>query len=105
MNAKLPAAYNEQQIKHLIPGETYWAVPWAMWADEDGNLWLNGNYSVHDGPGGTVQMEVWLVRDNEYGISYSGDYRWSGSDKPSYVGGGAVKGMYAVVEATFGSEQ
>jgi hypothetical protein len=82
MNAKLPAAKLERQIKHMIPGEVWWTVPWAIWADEDMNLWINGNYDVFDTPGGTVDTEVWLVADGRYGVRHTGNHRWrrKGSD-------------------------
>ena len=76
MNAKLPAAQLERQIKHMIPGEVWWTVPWAIWADEDLNLWINGNYDVFDGPRGTVDTEVWLVGDGRYGVRHTRNHRW-----------------------------
>ena len=46
------------QIKNMQDGMEAYTVPWAMYAERDGKLWLNGNYTIHTSPGGTVQMKV-----------------------------------------------
>ena len=77
MNAKLPVTKRERLIKDMIPGEIWWTVPWGMWADLDGNLWINGEYTVHESPRGTVDTEVWLIRDGQYGVRHTGDHKWT----------------------------
>ena len=49
----------QRLIKDLMPGEGGWTVPWAAEFDEDGNVVeLDENFSIHDSPGGTLQMFI-----------------------------------------------
>lgn len=57
-NVFLPEHLEEVSIKDMIAGEIGYTVPWAMYAERDGSLWLNGNYSFRGDPGGTVQMII-----------------------------------------------
>ena len=84
MHAKLPAAQLERQIKHMIPGEVWWTVPWTIWADEDSNLWINGNYVVRDKPFGTADTAVWVVADGKYGARHTGDHRWQPRNRDAW---------------------
>jgi hypothetical protein len=63
--ATLPPALYERQIIGMEVGDEGYTVPWAMWADSEGKLWLNLEYSVHKAPHGTVQM---LVRKLRFGF-------------------------------------
>jgi hypothetical protein len=60
-----------------------------MYADADNALWLNGSYTLHSEPGGTVSMRVW--RDEQDGYWRVAlpqrDYRWS-------RGGGCYVGSF-----------
>lgn len=85
--AKLPNSRQEPQLKDLAPGQKTWTVPWAMYAERNGKLWLNGDYSQNHAPGGTVEMLV--MRDKRTG-AYHVDARQTGhqwsKDGPCYCG-------------------
>lgn len=78
MPAKLPESLEEVGLKDIVEGETVYTVPWAMYADYNGELWLNGNYSIHNQRGGTVQMGV-TKKHGEYicDVSYCKSHGWS----------------------------
>ncbi len=86
MNAKLPNKYKKQNLHDILVGETVYTVPWAMYADENCDLWLNGNYSFYDSPMGTATMSVSRTKRGYIVdiFSCSGHY-WNCS-KPAYVG-------------------
>jgi len=50
--------YDTATIANMSDGDVRWTVPWAMMVNEQGDCYLNGQMSAHDGPGGTVQMRV-----------------------------------------------
>ena len=77
--AILPKNKEPKTLKDLRPGQKTWTVPWAMYPDSHGKLWLNSEYSQSETPGGTVQMLV--MRDKQtgaYHVDASGaDCEWS----------------------------
>ena len=78
----LPESLEESTLEDLMNGESVWAVPWAMWADKSGRLWLNRGYTFSCQPGGTVQMKV-SKNDGEYicDVSLCKNHGWQkGSD-------------------------
>ncbi|MFH1635787.1 MAG: hypothetical protein ABIG63_17485 [Chloroflexota bacterium] len=82
---KLPEDRYEKTIKEMPPGTMGWTVPWAMYADEDGELWVNGNYPLFPDSGGTVTM---LVGRTPMGVVVNickCDTKWSRSI-PCYAG-------------------
>jgi hypothetical protein len=88
MQAKLPPQLYENTIEDMTRGTSGWTVPWAMHVDDQGNLWLNGRYTIHDSPGGTVQMRVSkrkLSAGYAVDISKCADERWQPGS--AYVGG------------------
>lgn len=86
MNALLPEHLAEISLQDLILGETGWIVPWAMYAEKDGTLWLNGNYTFQEKQAGTASM---LVERVEGGYSVDlhqcQDERFS-LDGPCFMG-------------------
>jgi hypothetical protein len=89
MQAVLPDSLERNTLSDLIIGETVYTVPWAMYAGQDGRLWLNGNYSIHHSSGGTAQMAVTKTKDGyTVDISQCKDERW-GRGEGNYVGGSA----------------
>jgi hypothetical protein len=50
-------------IRDMTEGQMGYTPPWAMWADEDGLLWLNGNYPCVPEPSGTSEMRV--IKQND----------------------------------------
>ncbi len=56
--ARLPETLEEQTIDKMLPGDKGYTVPWAMYAEPNRDLFLNGKYSVQSQPGGTVQMHI-----------------------------------------------
>ena len=68
----MPAKLPDQHIEHdhiydMTIGQTRYAVPWAMAVDEAGECWLNGDYTTHDVPGGTVDMRIYRMA-NGYAV-------------------------------------
>ncbi len=55
----------EKQICQMTEGEAGWVVPWALYADADGKLWLHDGHTVHNYTGGTVQL---LIRKTRAGM-------------------------------------
>lgn len=87
----------ERTISQTLPGESGWAVPWAMYAKKDRTLWLNGKYTIDDCPGGTVEMKIKRVDGGfEVDISRCEDSKWSpGGD--GYVGGAQPEPVVKVI--------
>ncbi len=84
--SRLPEAYEANSIKLMSPGEVWWVVPWAMYADEDRILWINGSYTINTRPGGTVQLRIQRTRDGVNVIEESiKEHRYS-PGKPCFVG-------------------
>jgi hypothetical protein len=54
----LPETYEEETIEKMLPGEVGYTVPWAMWADANRVLWLNGHYGITARPHGTSHLRV-----------------------------------------------
>jgi len=84
----LPESFEENTIRHMLPGDVGYTVPWAMWADTDRCLWINGKYSVDSTPGGTVCMFIKRTEDGV--IVYQntiGTHRYSPVEQPGFVGG------------------
>lgn len=75
MQAVLPESLEEVGLKDLADGESVYTVPWAMYADDNGALWLNGNYHFEKSPGGTRQMKV--TKGKRYSIFYKAVVRQS----------------------------
>jgi hypothetical protein len=80
MSAKIPDSLIEITLKDILEGESVFTVPWCMYAEKDGSLFLNGNYSFYHEPHGTVSMKV-TKKDGEYvvDISLCADHRWNPS--------------------------
>ena len=77
MNTLLPEYKETITIKDMILGEEGFVVPWAMFANPDRTLWLNGNYTFGREPGGTVQMLVKKVTGGyEIDVSLCPDKTW-----------------------------
>ncbi len=56
--SKLPEDKEEITIAYLLDGEVGYTVPWALIADEDGNLWIRGDLEVLPSPEGTASLEI-----------------------------------------------
>jgi hypothetical protein len=88
MQAKLPKNLETTGLKDMKDGESAYTLPWAMYADEEGSLWLNGEYPVSEKEEKTSCMLVtkerdWYIVD----VSRCGEYTWS-------KGGGAFLGDF-----------
>lgn len=74
----MPKSLLEKEIADMQVGDTGWAVPWAMCVDEDRQCWLNGKYTIHEAPGGTVMMYIaHTALGYEVDLGKCNDYRWS----------------------------
>lgn len=74
----------DHSIASMDVGDSGWTVPWAMYHDRERKLWLNGAYTIHRQPGGTVQMHI--SRDDSgwhVDASKCKQEQWGGS---GYVG-------------------
>lgn len=78
MQAKLPESLEAVGLKDIVDGESVYTVPWAMYADDNGSMWLNGNYSFEDHSGGTLRMKV-TKKSGDYicDVSMCKDHGWS----------------------------
>jgi hypothetical protein len=84
---KLPSDLEETNTFERMPiGATGYTVPWAMFADASGELYLNSKYTFDAEPGGTMQLQVLHTPQGFIvDVSRCRDYRWNKSN-PSYVG-------------------
>lgn len=84
----LPDELEEVGIKDLLEGEEAYTVPWAMFADSEGALWIKGSYPFHQVPGGTVQMRIRRRAGmiEVFQDTIPEDHRFS-RGKSAYVGG------------------
>lgn len=58
VTATPPESTQGRTIAEMRVGQIAYTVPWAMWADSNGRLWLNPRHEVSAHPGGTVQMGI-----------------------------------------------
>lgn len=65
MQATLPKSLIEPTLLDMGGGQSTWTLPWAMYADDDGKLWLNGDYPQST-RGGTAQMKVRKTMSGDY---------------------------------------
>ena len=86
MNAILPEQHEQIGLKDLLNKEVVYTVPWAMYADSNGELWLNGDYTFGLSSRGTSTMKV-TKKDSQYicDISKCKDHKWN-CGTPGYVG-------------------
>jgi hypothetical protein len=78
-------------------GESLWILPWAIFIGGDGEVYVNGKYTTHAHPGGTVDT---ILHRTEYGyivnLSHS-RYREQGFTKgASYAGGASPIPVYRI---------
>ena len=85
---KLPAQLEQNTLRDMRVGDEAWTVPWAMHADENGELFLDVNFTQDARPGGTVQMKVKRTHEGyEADVTQCGYFGgWRKGDK----GGDAV---------------
>jgi hypothetical protein len=57
-NARLPLQFREHKIKYMQVGQVGYCVPWAVSASQDGRMWINENFTIHENSGGTVNLQV-----------------------------------------------
>lgn len=61
----------------MLIGEECWVTPWAMYADTNSSLWLNGSYSIHNNQVGTARMKIKRTEDGYLvDVSKCADYGW-----------------------------
>lgn len=83
---KIPDYLIESTLEDLLPNERVYTVPWAMYADRDGQLWLNGNYSFFNECGGNAKMGVERVNGGyKVDLSLCPDARFLPGN-PCYMG-------------------
>lgn len=72
---RLPEIFLEDTIAKMRVGDAGWSVPWAMGVDADRKCWLDPAYTVHDSPGGTVEMRISRTSDG-YVVEVPRTNRW-----------------------------
>ena len=89
--SRLPEAFESRTIAGMSPGDKGYTVPWAMFADEDRILWINGGHSVMKEPKGTAHLEIQRTKDGVIVYEDSiGDHTYGIGDS-EYFGGVKVK--------------
>lgn len=87
--SRLPEELEEVTVSSLLDGETAFVVPWAIVADEEGHLWIRGDYRFTHEPHGTSHVEISRQGDS---ISVAkqtiGDHRYRRS--PSLPGNSLI---------------
>jgi len=73
-------------LAQLKIGETAYTVPWAMAVTELGECYLNGDYTFHQEPGGTIQMLIRKTKDG-YEVEVPQGYKYQPSRNNPWVGG------------------
>lgn len=60
----LPETMERNEIADMLTDETGYTVAWAILADNNGLLWIRGDYSVSEQPSGeTVRVRIQRTRD------------------------------------------
>ena len=88
MTSYLPEDMEETTIAQMVPGQEGYTVPWAMWADSERQLWINGKYDIQKSPFGTAHMHIKMSQNKTiivYKNSIVGE-KYSLGD-PCFVGG------------------
>lgn len=87
MTAKLPDTHFELNTLAQMPvGGSGYTVPWAMAVFSGSNdCYLNGSYTFHEQPGGTVRMHVERRRDGYY-VKLVRDHKYQPVDRIPWVG-------------------
>lgn len=75
--ATLPLDMTEDTIAGMSPGTSAWTVPGAMSVDADMKCWLAASYTVHEEPGGTVEMLVTRENDGSYSVRAPRSHKYS----------------------------
>ena len=74
----LPIVPGKVRVKDLRVGLRGFAVPWAMFVDEEHVFWLNGNYSLYASSSDRARMEVARTEDGYFvGVSGCLERTWS----------------------------
>ena len=74
----LPVVPAKVRVKDLGAGLRGFAVPWAMFVDEEHSFWLNGNYSLYPSPSDRARMEVARTEEGYFvGVSGCLERTWS----------------------------
>jgi hypothetical protein len=87
----LPEELEENEIGCMMDEESGYTVPWAMYADQNGQLFLNEKYTLQDNPRGTASMKISKI-DSKYivditNLGFEHGFKWSRGSSDSYVGG------------------
>ena len=86
--ATLPEHMEENAIRGMSPDDVGFTVPWAIWVDRDRQMWINGNYTTHSEPGGTVCMKIKRLKSSVRVYKQTiGDYKFNLLPSSPYIGG------------------
>lgn len=95
----LPENMEQPTIGMMSPGDTGYTVPWAMWVDDNRQMWLNPQYPVSAIPAGTSHMRIRRVINGAVVYKETiGDYKYTPSHDSGYFGSAAIQFIPAVLE-------
>jgi len=83
--ARLPVALTGSVIATMDFGRACYTVPWAMWSDMQGRLWLHPDYDTTTAPHGTMSMRVEL-REDGYRVWPVRGHAYRPRAEPGYYG-------------------
>ncbi len=63
-------------IQNMKPGDSGYSVSWASVILKNGDVYLNGKYDIEDHCGGTLQLFIKKLTDNEWEVDFSKCYRY-----------------------------
>ena len=74
----LPVVLTKVRAEQMGVGTRGFAVPWAMFVDDEHRFWLNGNYSIYPEPSVRACMEVARTSEGYFvGIHGCRERTWS----------------------------
>jgi hypothetical protein len=54
---------DSRRIKDMKEGEIGYTVPWSVWRQKDGSLWIGGDHRCFSSPRGTIKMRIKRISD------------------------------------------
>jgi hypothetical protein len=89
MSVKLPKQLEQLTLYDLLEGQEVYTIPWALWADQNGDLWLDIRNPYTNELQGTSSMKV-TKKDGKYicDITKCGYFRWARNQ--TYYSNGSV---------------
>jgi hypothetical protein len=81
--AKLPADLHHKHISDMKVGDKGYTVPWDMQVDDKRYLWIDGQSTFDEAPGGSLTMHIIRHKDGFIVDIPESEMRWIIFEKPS----------------------